>query len=391
VIDVVETIESVAQGLGVLRISVALTDGRGHVLDWFRHADVPGMPESVWRGAEVSTDAWPYVVAVQSRAPLYFADGAAILRDFPRVGEAAGTGAVGVLPLVTRSAAVGVLVLRWTEPRVIEGELRDLLTALAGYAALALERARLLEHRRDVAHVLQTAMLTHLPAPEGLTLDGAYAPASMGEQVGGDWYDALVLPGRGTAVMIGDVTGHDIDAAALMGQLRSLLRGYTWADEDQPSVVLHRLDAANIGTGLGATASVVLGHLEPPSADGSRLLRWSSAGHLPPFVKRAGGAVERLDARPDLILGVVPGAERHDHDVLLHPGDTLVLYTDGLVERRGEALHVGLERLATALRDGGVPEPRALVETLVPDEFHQDDTAVLTVLIEDPAGAAPAS
>jgi serine phosphatase RsbU (regulator of sigma subunit) len=326
------------------------------------------------------------VAVARSREPSFFVDGEAIQVTHPTVGPAALGGALAVLPMATRSASLGVLVLRWPRPRTIEGDLRDLLAALSGYAGLALERARLLEHRRDVAHVLQEAMLTHLPAPDGIALDGAYSPASMGEQVGGDWYDALVLPGRGTAVMIGDVTGHDIDAAALMGQLRSLLRGYTWADEDQPSVVLRRLDAANIGTGLGATASVVLGHVEPPAPDGSRVLRWSSAGHLPPFVKRADGSVERLDAHPDLILGVVPEAERHDHDVVLHPGDVLVLYTDGLVERRGEPLHVGLERLASALRESPAPEPRRLVETLVPDEFHQDDTAVLTVRVGEPEG-----
>jgi len=403
----VDEVLDVAQGLvaervGAIRGAVALADARGKVLRWVRHGDVPGLSESAWEGDLVSDEHWPSVRVLRSREPLWFETNRAVVDEFPRMPDAGGPGALAMLPLLTRDAVLGVLLLRWPGRATFDHPFRDLLTTLAGYTAVALERARLLQHRRDVAHVLQTALLTDLPAPDGVTLDGAYVPAVLGDQVGGDWYDALVLPSGDVAVTIGDVTGHDIDAAALMGQLRSLLRGYLWRDDRTPAQTLSQLDAANVGTGVRANASVLLARLGAPAADGARTLTWSSAGHPPAFVVRASGAVQRLEGPRDLILGVAPGAARHDHVVELRPGDTVVLYTDGLVERRGEDLHRGLDRLAAVLAGGGpgagaVAEPVAaahdgaprvvpvqVVRALVPGDLHDDDIAVLTLRV-DPA------
>ncbi|PJI84842.1 SpoIIE family protein phosphatase [Luteimicrobium subarcticum] len=383
--DVLDTAQQLAaEKIGAARSGIALTDGRGRLLEWVRAADVPDMPRSMWSADDLHTDdQWPSVQCVRRREALYFADADELTASFPRMDGLGGPGALVLLPLVTRDAVIGVLMLRWLEPRPFDAVIRALLTTMAGYTALALERARLLQHRHDVAHVLQTAMLTELPDPAGLALDGAYIPAVTGDQVGGDWYDALILKCGGTAVLIGDVTGHDIDAAALMGQLRLLLRGSLWSDEAQsPAGTLQLVDEANIGTGIEATASVLLAYVEPPGEDGFRKVRWSSAGHPPAFVRRADGRVERLIGVHGLILGVAPDLPRRNHETRLGPGDTLVLYTDGLVERRGERLQVGLDRLAERLADLDHVTPRALVDAMSVGDLHEDDVAVLTVHVE---------
>ncbi|HWK93435.1 MAG TPA: SpoIIE family protein phosphatase [Luteimicrobium sp.] len=390
----------VVERVGAIRGAVALADARGKALRWVQHGDIPSLGDAIWSDDLFTDDHWPSVQVLRTRAPLWFESNRDVVERFPRMPAEAGPGALALLPLRTRDAILGVTLVRWAEPRVFDRALQDLLTTVTGYTAVALERARLLQHRHDVAHVLQTALLTDLPAPDGVTLDGAYVPAVLGDQVGGDWYDALVLPSGDVAVTIGDVTGHDIDAAALMGQLRSLLRGYLWRDDRTPAETLAQLDGANVGTGVRATASVLLARLGAPDAVGARTLTWSSAGHPPAFVVRASGAVQRLDGARDLILGVAPGAARHDHTARLLPGDTVVLYTDGLVERRGEDLHRGLDRLAAVLAGGGphaegetvapgddgAPQvaPVQVVRALVPGDLHDDDIAVLTLRV-DPA------
>ncbi|MGC5165558.1 GAF domain-containing SpoIIE family protein phosphatase [Luteimicrobium sp. DT211] len=401
----VDEVLAVARGLVVERVgatrgAVALADARGKILHWAEHGEIPGLGEAIWSDDLFTDQHWPSVQVLRTREALWFETNDDVLERFPRMPAEGGPGALALLPMLTRDAVLGVIVLRWADRRMFDHAFRDLLSTIAGYTAVALERARLLQHRRDVAHVLQTALLTDLPAPDGVTLDGAYVPAVLGDQVGGDWYDALVLPSGDVAVTIGDVTGHDIDAAALMGQLRSLLRGFLWRDDRTPAQTLAQLDAANVGTGVHATASVLLARLGAAGTDGARTLTWSSAGHPPAFVVRASGAVQRLDGARDLILGVAPGAARHDHTAELRPGDTAVLYTDGLVERRGEDLHHGLDRLAAVLAGGGpgaggtgapvtpagdgTPRvaPVQVVRTLVPGDLHDDDIAVLTLRVD---------
>ncbi|KRD43629.1 hypothetical protein ASE38_05265 [Cellulomonas sp. Root930] len=378
--DVLDTIQRVAvTAAGSRRTAVAVVHEQ--VLRWVRYEQVDGVPAALWGDVPLSDTRWPSVAAVTGDGPQIFEDGAAMAAAFPSTAGLGGDGALAILPLTAATGVLGAVLLRWQLPRGMDGELRSVLSALAAYAALALDRAQLLEERREVAHVLQAAMLTDLPTVDGLTISAAYAPASTGEDVGGDWYDAIALPDGSTALMIGDVTGHDMGAAALMGQLRSMLRGLTWTFQEPPGAILRRLDDANLGVGLRATGSAVLAHLDPVGADGGRELRWSSAGHPPPVVLRSDGAAVELEGTPDLLLGFRSGAVRRDHTVVLYPGDVLVLYTDGLVERRRENLRAGLARLVATVQTVVPGDPWALIEALAPSTLRRDDVAVLTVTL----------
>jgi serine phosphatase RsbU (regulator of sigma subunit) len=247
----------------------------------------------------------------------------------------------------------GSLALVWADERVLTEADRLAVATLRSYTAQALERALLLQERVDSALTLQNAMLTRLPRPADLQLAARYLPAAARDQVGGDWYDAVVMPDGTAHVMVGDVMGHDVTAAATMGQLRSMLRTLTWSHsspEETPSRLVGRLDRAVLDLDLGAIATLVHARVEPAEEPGGhRTLRWSSAGHPPPLLAHPDGTVEVLwdqpgDGTNDCLLGVQPDGERRDHSCGLPPGSTLLFYTDGLVERRDEDLDESIER-----------------------------------------------
>ncbi|WP_409332976.1 SpoIIE family protein phosphatase, partial [Trujillonella humicola] len=195
------------------------------------------------------------------------------------------------------------------------------------------------------AETLQRSLLTAPPRRPDLQVAVRYVPAAREAQVGGDWYDVFTQPDGSTVLVIGDVVGHDTAAAADMAQLRGLLRGIAYDSAETPAGVLGRLDAAIAGLGLGALATVLVARLTPVGG-GRVAVTWSSAGHLPPVVVPPGDTVRLLDGgRPGLLLGVRPGTPRTDADVVLADGSTLLLYTDGLVERRDQLFDTGVERL----------------------------------------------
>jgi two-component system, chemotaxis family, sensor kinase Cph1 len=201
------------------------------------------------------------------------------------------------------------------------------------------------------AETLQRSLLTDPPEPEGLEVAVRYVPATREAQVGGDWYDVFAQPDGSTVLVIGDVVGHDTEAAATMAQLRGLLRGIAYDSADGPARVLARLDAAVDGLGLGALATVLVGRLTPGGADGSATLRWASAGHLPPLLVGPDGEPRVLADRPGLLLGVDATAVRPERVAAIPGGSTLLLYTDGLVERRHQVFDDGVELLGAALSD----------------------------------------
>ncbi len=231
------------------------------------------------------------------------------------------------------------------------------------------------------AETLQRSLLSEPPSPAGVELAVRYVPATREAQVGGDWYDAFPQPDGSTVLVIGDVVGHDVQAAACMAQLRGLLRGIAFDSGESPARVLSRLDAAIEGLGLGAMATVLVARLER-TGDAARL-RWSSAGHLPPLVAGPDGTARALTIeRAGLLLGVDAGAARTDAEELLADGSTLLLYTDGLVERREEGFDGGLDRLAVALTDLRTRPVEEVCDEvlarLVP-EGAEDDIALLAV------------
>lgn len=245
-------------------------------------------------------------------------------------------------------------------------------------------------HDREMSRILQEAMLTELPEPDDLHLVARYVPNTAADQVGGDWYDAVVLPTGATMIAVGDVVGHDINAAASMGQLRGLLRALVWDRREPPSAVLARVERVMSGLKLDIFATAVLARIEKPEAEGLRRLRWSNAGHPPPILVSDDGTVEVLETPNDLPLGAGLGLSRNDHVHHLTPGSILILYTDGLIERRDQPRDKGIGRLAEALRrHHQVPLERLVDEVInVAGNAPDDDIAVLAISIE-PTIAAP--
>ncbi len=237
----------------------------------------------------------------------------------------------------------------------------------------------------QVAEVLQRHLLG--PAPQIAHLETAvrYLPAARHAEVGGDWYDAFGVPDGTTMLVIGDVAGHDAPAAAVMAQTRGMLRAVAQSVVGSPAGVLTTLDQAftNLGMQTLVTVAVVTVDLRPVAAGGRGpvALRWSNAGHPPPVLICADGTIKLLAPRPNRLLGVSPDAERVDHEIQLGPGDTLLLYTDGLVERRTVPLDEGTARLVRELGSIG----RAPLDRLCDDLVTQmgsdldDDVAFLAV------------
>lgn len=200
-----------------------------------------------------------------------------------------------------------------------------------------------------MAETLQRALLTAPAQPPDLDLAVRYVPAASAAQVGGDWYDAFVQPDGATVLVIGDVMGHDRHAAAAMSQVRTLLRGIGATSGGTPAQMLTALDTTMERLRVEAMASAVVLRLEQGAEDraaGRTTLRWTNAGHLPPLLVTPDGTVRELRTEPELVLGVTAGGGRTDAQVPVPRGSTVLLFTDGLVERRGEHLQDGLDRLA---------------------------------------------
>ncbi|WP_079250734.1 SpoIIE family protein phosphatase [Streptomyces amritsarensis] len=309
--------------------------------------------------------------------------------------ETLGLETAACLPLRGTHGVLGALVLAWDAPYAIGTDERAVLTTLAGYTAQAVERALHLDERITVARQLQRAMLTELPAVPGLELSALYRPAAREDMVGGDWYDAYPLPlapgvaaTGALALTVGDITGHDMRAAALMGQVRSMLRQ---ADHDHPGEgpgqALSALERACRRLNLPASGTAVHAHLAP-AADGRWRLRWSNAGHPAPLVVTADGAVETL-GRHDVLLhhALTPGPRTCDSRSL-PPGSTLLLYTDGLVEERGEDIENNVERLSRLLAAAPADLPlKALLRSLldgVGPRDARDDAVLFAVRVAAP-------
>ena len=329
-----------------------------------------------------------------------------------------------IVPLRGQGETNGVLSLFRSaqRPPFVPDDL-DLLLDLGGRAGLALGNARAFTEQRDLAEGLQRSLLTDPPEPDHLHVVVRYEPAADVAQVGGDWYDSFLQPSGAMNVVIGDVVGHDTAAAAAMGQVRSLLRGIAMTTDEGPADVLRRMDAVIDGLRVDTTASVVMARFEqtPTERDeGVTRMRWSNAGHPPPLVAVALDGPDVVDPvdvtdqlapadvevrelwgdETNLLLGLFPDAERTESVITLPRGATVLLYTDGLVERRGEGLGDGIARLADVLREltaEGVELDRAcdeVVRRMLPGR-PDDDVAIVAVRLhrEDrprPPEAGPA-
>ncbi|NYG56558.1 SpoIIE family protein phosphatase [Nocardioides perillae] len=306
-----------------------------------------------------------------------------------------GEGATGflVLPAGRLGRDRAVLVARLGGGRAPDAAYRSFLRQVGGVVDQAVERMRVVAAEREVARrerglseALQRSLLTDLPEVEGLDLAVRYVPAAEVAFVGGDWYDAFPTPDGSLAVVIGDVAGHDRDAAAAMGQARNLLRGIAYAVPGGPGAVLTTFDEVFERLAVSSVATVVLGHVTR-HGDGGATLCWANAGHPPPVLVSSDGSARLLEVGVDPLLGLAPGRERSDHEVRLEPGSTLVLYTDGLVERRGVGLDLGLAWLVGQLDAAGATAGTTTAEdvcellaTAVPAQA-EDDIALLVLRV----------
>ncbi|MCJ1676059.1 SpoIIE family protein phosphatase [Streptomyces sp. APSN-46.1] len=295
------------------------------------------------------------------------ADAAALLVE-------AGIHSYLAVPLIARGEVIGVLGLQRTDnPLPFDHD--DVLLAgeLAARAAVCIDNARWYQKQRHAALTLQRHLLPHQPTPTpGLEIAYRYQPAAAVGEVGGDWFDVIPLPDGKTALVVGDVMGSGINAAATMGQLRTAARTLAELDLD-PAAVLTRLDHTT--TGLGHTMATCVIAVYDPHRNRCRI---ASAGHLPPVRTRPGRPPELLDLPTGAPLGV--GGVPFEATVLdLGIGDELVLYTDGLVETRDQDIDVRLQVLTTLLSDPGRPLEMTcdllLSELRRPDD--RDDVALL--------------
>ena len=280
-------------------------------------------------------------------------------------------------PLQVEGRLNGVLQVATTRKRRFGAEDLALLTLIADRAALAVEHARLYEREHGIVETLQRALLpSRLPQVPGLTMSARYLPGGAGADVGGDWYDVVPLPDGRIGVAIGDVAGHGLRAAALMGQLRNSLRAYA-LEGHSPAAVVQRLNRIVRDLEQGWMATVFYAVL---SAD-ENVVTFANAGHVPPLVIDADGGRFVEDGRGPP-LGIGEDDEHGEHTTEMRPGSTLVIYTDGLVEEPGVPLDMQLARLAAAALSGA-RDPEGLCDHLLEEMLGgaepRDDVAFLAV------------
>jgi GAF domain-containing protein len=378
--DVVGAVAGLAgSGLGAGHVAVLMRDERPARLT----VEVSGTA----RPSAAAPPDRPDTAALRDRRAVFLADRAEIVAAFPHLAEECaqrGWHALACAPLIGAAGPLGTLRFAWDAPHPFDVGERAVITALAGYVTQALERALRLDAQVAVAEILQRSMLSPLPpAAAGYQLAAHYQPGAAGKRIGGDWYDAVAGVGGHLTLVIGDVAGHDMSAAAKMGQLRSMLRAYLVDRHEPPSALLRRLDAANHTLGDRTVATALVAFVGQ-AADGTWRLQWSNAGHPAPLLVHPDGRVEELPGG-DLLLGVRQLTPRRNHTRTLPPGSTLLLYTDGLVETRTDTVDDGTARLSARLGALAGAPLDALVRDVIAASpgGYPDDVAVLALRLSD--------
>ncbi|MFI7361229.1 SpoIIE family protein phosphatase [Streptomyces sp. NPDC050149] len=386
VIDVLKNSQGLAH-LGATSLVMGLIEaGRIHlVADGPEGAFVPGTRYTR------TDEQYPMSEVVRTLAPRFiesaedFADSYPVL--WPHISHLGITSAA-YLPLIAQARPIGALGLLYSDKNGFTGDERNLLVALGSSIAQSLQRAMLYEQEHDLAEGLQQAMLPRrVPDVPGAQIAVRYRSARLGRDIGGDWYDVIPLPGGRVGAVIGDVQGHDTHAAAVMGQLRIVLRAYA-AEGHSPatvmaraSVFLHELDTDRFATCTYAEADLTTG-----------VVQVVRAGHVDPLVREADGSCRKVLVEGGLPLGLSAEFGRLEYPVStveLDPGQTMVLFTDGLVELPGADLDEGMQLLTAMIRNG--PEDlQRLADRLcesVDERGGEDDVAVL--LLRRKAAHAP--
>jgi serine phosphatase RsbU (regulator of sigma subunit) len=259
---------------------------------------------------------------------------------------------------------------------------------VARRGALALDNARLYTRQVTVAETLQRSLLTAPPDLDPLQIAVRYRPASRHALVGGDFFDVFTQPDGATVLVIGDVVGHNVEAAAAMGRLGSTVRTIAYDRAGGPAQTLTRTDRVLGGLGFDTLATALVARLEQAD-DGQWRLRWSSAGHPPPLLLQADGAVQVLHTQPESLLGLEEPPVRTDHVVAVEPGQTVLLVTDGLIETGHIGIDEGMDRLTAVLAESAQLSVEQLCDRLlevITGGQIDDDVALLAVRIPDASG-----
>ncbi|WP_229070027.1 SpoIIE family protein phosphatase [Actinoplanes sp. DH11] len=380
--EVVDTVRDLVIGnLDPAYVGVSWVEADGHMQLASGRLLPPDLADR-WAtyGAEIRT---PSGLAARTGRTVVLPDLAAVAEHTP---DAFGTfqrmgwqAAVSV-PLPGVHGPIGSLTFCWKQRYAPEEAEHAVLTALAGLVAQALLRASAYDDRRTAAETMQKALLSPLPEVDNARMVARYAPAHRGDLVGGDWYDAVRIDDDRLAVLIGDVAGHGVTAAATMGLYRSMLRALLVDRYDYPSVLLDRFERAARLLGVGGIATVMVAYLTAEPT-GGHTMTWANAGHLPPTIVLPDGSISQLPNGGPL-LGGLRGVVRRTHTRLLPAGTRLVLYTDGLVETRTRPIDEGVDDLHAVLT--GMPGAAlddladAMMEIIAAGD-REDDASLLLI------------
>ncbi|WP_438818900.1 SpoIIE family protein phosphatase [Streptomyces hilarionis] len=319
----------------------------------------------------------PAVHVLTTGIPSFFTDFDELKRAHPPAVHLDGMASWAFLPLITTGRPVGSMVLAYHRPHRFAPQERSVLTALAGLIAQALDRAHLYDAEHHLARDLQAGLLPHaLPRVPGLEVAARYLPTGHGTGIGGDFYDFIRLDDTTAAAAIGDVQGHHVQAATLMGQVRTAVHATAGAPPGEVLARTNRL-LTDLDPGLFTSCTYV-------ALDTARHRAClATAGHPPPLLRHPDGHAEVLSLTPGLLLGIDPTADYPATEIPLPPGAVLALYTDGLVEAPGVDLEDAIHSLADALSLAGAVSMEDLADHLIehtgPSASHSDDIALLVI------------
>jgi GAF domain-containing protein/anti-sigma regulatory factor (Ser/Thr protein kinase) len=375
--------------VGAAAAALAVLDDEGRELQAVRS---PEFPDELLgpNGTVPVGSTGPAATAVRVQEAAYYDDVELLLADHPELRGAladSGLRSFSFVPVTAGAAPLGVAVLAWTQPGRLVDDERSFLEAVAAQCGLALDRARRYEGERVVAETLQRSVLPEtVPSMEGVRVAALYLPGSTAVDVGGDWFDTLTLADGRLGFVVGDVVGKGVQAAATMAQLRNGMRALT-LDALTPAETVTKLNLLLENYIDVPFATLAYLALDPETHQ----VTMTSAGHPPPLIVSPDGETWFLEGDGGLPLGVTTEVSYTEHTAQLAPGTIVVLYTDGLVERRGHSIDEGLTRLAEAASEAP-REPDAFVDAVIAEllggQALQDDVALLAVVL-DPALLAP--
>ncbi|MFF7211809.1 SpoIIE family protein phosphatase [Streptomyces sp. NPDC008238] len=327
------------------------------------------------------SDPTPPVRALTSGSPGFYSSFADFRNAYPHAPRYEQRDAWAFLPLIASGRPIGLLTLSYDRPRAFSTAERAVLTSLAGLIAQVLDRARLYDANLNLARTLQSGLLPQaLPDIPGLQVAARYLPAGHGTDIGGDFYDLIRCGQHCAAVTIGDVQGHNVQAAALMGQVRTAVHAHATA-HTAPGAVLARTNRLVTDLNPGLFTSCLYGHLDMVRHQA----RLATAGHPPPLVRHPDGHTESLSVPVGIPLGITPDARYPSTDSPLPPGTVMALYTDGLVEAPGTDIEHATARLAEHFSEAGDEDADDLADVLLHHAMQTgpgtDDIALVLVRV----------